>query len=68
LHTPAVQGPPQIAVLKRDLPELPFSAHLLTEADLYEHIDNVRGAEEHLASYRRLLSGEGGQPIPDLDA
>lgn len=67
LNTGGIQGPPQIAVLRRDLPELPFSAHLLTEAELYEHIDNVRGAEEHLGSYRRFLSGEGGQPIPELD-
>ena len=56
---PGVREPIQIAVLRRELPELPYSAHRLTDAEISETMADVREAESHLASYRPRLADNG---------
>ena len=65
LNPGGIKGPMQVAVLsaneKGDL-----LARLLDDAELSEHIDNVRGVEEYLGMYSQILSGgaETGKQIP----
>ena len=65
LNPGGINGPPQIAVLSPD-ENGDLLARLLDDAELAEHLDNVRGAEEYLGRYSQILSGsaETGQQIP----
>lgn len=61
-----INGPPQIAVLVTELGKDPqLKARLLDDDAIAEHLDNVRGAEQHLANYKSMLAGDG-PPIPSL--
>jgi hypothetical protein len=42
------------------------AAHLLDDAEIQEHLNSVQAAEEYLARYTKLLSGEGAQKVPDV--
>lgn len=59
-----IKGPQQIAVLAPTSGKL--SARLMDDSEIAEHIDSVRGAEEHLAKYSALLSGQLTTEAPDL--
>jgi hypothetical protein len=66
LNPGGVNGPPQIAVLKMEGDRDPqLKARLLDDAAIQEHINNVQGAEDHLAKYRETLMGKGNvSPVP----
>ncbi len=67
LNPGGIAGPPQLAVLELDKDNKTNRgvARLLTDEELQEHMDNVRGIEKHLALYRDQLSGTGSQLIPE---
>lgn len=45
----------KVAVLARETPEMQFTARLLSAGELSDELAHVRGAEKHLAAYRRKL-------------
>lgn len=59
LNSGGINGPWQIAVLTPD-DKADLRARLLDDAELAEHVDNVRGVEEHLGNYSQMLKGGTG--------
>lgn len=67
LNTGGIKGPIRIAVLKLD-DKGEHRASLLDADRIAEHIDHIRGAERHLAEYRKIMgSASTVAPIPDLN-
>lgn len=65
LNPGGIKGPPQIAVLEKDSTGK-LRAKILIDEELAEHIDSVRGAEEHLSKYAELMSSgsDAAQQLP----
>ncbi|MEN6518613.1 MAG: hypothetical protein ABFC38_10530 [Methanospirillum sp.] len=67
LNTGGINGPLQIATIKKNTRTGPFSATLLTEDELREHMNSVDAAEKYLRQYKEILKGETPtEEIPDL--
>lgn len=62
LNPGGINGPSQIAILLKTKDG--FQARMLDSAELSEHEDNVRGAEEHLEKYKNVLEGKSNNEIP----
>lgn len=63
LNAGGIQGPARLGVLRRQEPGGQWVASILSDDELQEHESNINAAEEHLASYRQVLSG--GAAISD---
>ena len=57
LGAAGVRGPLQMAVLRRELPELPMTGHLLSAEEIDRQLQRVAAAERHLAEFARELGG-----------
>jgi len=64
LNPGGIKGPPQMAVLENNKGN--FCARMLGDNELAEHRDSVRGAEEHLEKYKKILEGKSDKKIPEL--
>jgi 20S proteasome alpha/beta subunit len=60
LNCGGIAAPAQLAVLDSEKRK----ARLLGDEEIQEHISNAQGAEKHLQSYRDILQGKKGEPIP----
>ena len=60
LNPGGIKDPIHLAVLKSD------GAHVLDQEEIQEHLGSVQAAEEHLAKYSKLLSGEGAPEVPNV--
>jgi 20S proteasome alpha/beta subunit len=64
LNTGGINGPVQLAVLRRPSSEAPFEARLLGKDELEEHHSAVMDIEKHLADYRALMTQPPPKPPP----
>jgi hypothetical protein len=58
LNTGGINGPIQMAVIRRDKGNGHFLAQLLSDSDLQEHLNNVEAAEIYLSQYKDILLGK----------
>ena len=65
LNPGGIKDPIRLAVLEYDKKGKP-SARLLEETEMQEHLNSVQAAEEYLAKYSKLLSGEGAPEVPNV--
>jgi 20S proteasome alpha/beta subunit len=61
LNTGGINGPIQLAVLRRPAPETPFEARLLGEDELAEHEGAIKSIEDYLAAYRQQLTPQAAE-------
>jgi len=67
LNARGINGTLQMAAIKKN-EQGRYHATLLSEAELTEHIGNIKSAEMHLAKYKDILRGdENIEEIPDPD-
>jgi hypothetical protein len=66
LNPGGINAPMQIAILDIPVGENTYKARLINDNELSEHIDNIRGAESHLARYKEMLQGKEEIEIPKL--
>ncbi|HKI38527.1 MAG TPA: hypothetical protein VKA46_42155 [Gemmataceae bacterium] len=64
LNTGEINGPIQLAVLRRPAPETPFEARLLGEDELTEHAVAIERIEGYLAAYRQQLAPQA-EALPE---
>jgi 20S proteasome alpha/beta subunit len=64
LNTGGINGPVQLAVLRRSPAGSSFDARLLSDDELDEHRSAVQAVEEHLAAYRQQLTQPPTTPPP----
>jgi 20S proteasome alpha/beta subunit len=65
LNTGGINGPVQLATLRRTTPGGPFEARLLSEDEVGEHDDTIQSLEDYLAASRQQLTlrAEKGEPL-----
>ena len=69
LNPGGINGPVQMAVIRKNPEKGKYVAHLMSDSELQEHINNVDSAEAYLSEYKDILLGEGvDSAIPELDA
>jgi 20S proteasome alpha/beta subunit len=74
LNTGGINGPIQLAVLRRTTPEAPFEARLLGADERTEHARAIKSLEDYLAAYRQQLTPQAAEsekqpepPPPDTE-
>lgn len=65
LNTGGINGPIQLSVLRKSGCQGNFEAHLLTDDELQEHMNNVDNVENYLSKYKGILLGDTGTEIPE---
>jgi hypothetical protein len=64
LNTGGINGPIQVAVLRRPAPDAAFEARLLGDDELAEHAGAIASIEDYLADYRQQLTPQPAQAEP----
>lgn len=65
LNTGGINGPIQMAVIRRNSEAGKYGAVILSDAEMQEHMNNVEYAEKHMAKYKDILLGNvEAQSIP----
>lgn len=64
LNTGGINAPIQLSVLRKSGDQGRFEAHLLTDEELQEHMNNVDYIENYLSKYKGILLGDTGTEIP----
>jgi 20S proteasome alpha/beta subunit len=68
LNAGGVNGPSQIAIIRKEDEDSKYSATMLSQNELQEHLSNVTEAEEYLSKYREILQGRSGtHDIPEIN-
>lgn len=67
LNPGGINGPVQLAVIRKDAQKGKYVARLLEDPELQEHINNVVAAEAHLSNYKDILLGaDKDVKVPEL--
>ena len=64
LNPGGINAPMQVGVVAKDTKTPRAIARILTDDELSEHANNVRGVEEYLARYRQIIAQPAKQDIP----
>jgi hypothetical protein len=66
LNPGGINGPIQMAAIRKNEKER-YSAVMISENEIEEHMNNIHDAEAYLAHYKNILQGKNtGKKIPDL--
>lgn len=69
LNPGGINSPVQMAVIRNNPENGKYVAHLLTDSELQEHINNVNAAEEYLSKYKGILLGvDTDLEVPEVDS
>ncbi len=64
LNTGGINGPVQLAALRKNPTNGHFEASMLSDDELQEHMNNVDEVEKYLAKYKEILGGAENIRIP----